>query len=67
MQKSDVVWTNLNAHNYGPDLKPINFIYSNDDPSEVKDKSVLPRFKLSTNQETFELMFKLIDKLKNGG
>lgn len=49
-------------------MKPLNYkSYQEDDPLEVSDQSVLPRYKLSTSMEIFDLLFSLIEKLSNGG
>lgn len=57
MQKPDLVWSNLNQHGYGNDLKPLNSQYLSDDPNEIKDPSILPRFKLGNDQAIFEEIF----------
>jgi len=59
LQKPELVWSNLNTHGYGNDLKPYNNQYSEDDPFEIKDPSFLPRYKLS-NDPHFHNFFSLI-------
>ena len=47
ISRVDIVWTNIIAHNYGNDLKPINFQANDEnDPLELKDKTLLIRYKL---------------------
>lgn len=62
--KPDLVWSNLSAHHYGPDLKPLFINVSNEiDPNELKDKTLLTRYKLSNNMDQFSILFEL---LQNG-
>ena len=67
LQKPDLVWNNLEQHGYGNDLKVKQNQYVQEDPNEIKDASVLPRYRLSSDQQIFNDLFKLFDKLGNLG
>jgi hypothetical protein len=48
--KPELVWSNLSAHHYGNDLRPLNYNqYSDNDPFELVDKTLLTRYKLSND------------------
>lgn len=62
LERPELVWSNLDAHHISNNLKPNSaFQYTDNDPNEIKDPSVLPRYKLSTNQNMFDLLFSLIE------
>src|SRR3569833_2844390 len=52
--RSDIVWNNLTVNHYGNDLKPISYNnYSEDDILELIDKTLLTRYKMSSNRDVF--------------
>ena len=57
LKKEDVVRANILAHNYRNDLKKIS-----DMCEENTDKTVLPRYILSHEQEYFDTLFSLLDR-----
>ena len=60
MSKPELVWSNLNSHGIGNDLRPIASQYQTDDPNELKNPCVLPRFKLSSNDHDFMRLFGIL-------
>lgn len=64
-EKPDAVWNNLTCYGYTNDLRMnTTYVYNENDPYEILDQTVLPRYKLSSDPKIFELFFNIIDKLK---
>ncbi|CDW78148.1 ubiquitin carboxyl-terminal hydrolase family protein [Stylonychia lemnae] len=66
IQKPDLVWSNLQTHGIGNDLKPQSSQNQTEDPNEIRDPQALPRFKLSKDQDIFNEIFNLMDKCGSG-
>jgi hypothetical protein len=48
-------------------LKPYANQYSEADPNELKDSSVLPRYKITSKEESFSQLLNLLDQLGPDG
>jgi len=62
-KRAELVWVNLGNFGFEGNLKPKG-LGDGEDESEVQSKAVLPRHKLSFDQEKFDTLFELLDQHK---